>query len=203
MVLPVPFSTSIQQAPSPQVTALGLANEPISHKVGVLFYRLHLCWALGWVRLCTSPFSVHYSLVNGGPLSGAGLKSCSTWCRGSNPSLLREKLWVLVLWLCVTTPGGGRDCVSASPSLFDVVSLSLPWCAGFAQLVFRGFFQRKFAPYVAVDSVCPWEEVSSGSSYVTILKWNPPPPMQFWICLHSLIPIPGMYIPSLTPLNSA
>lgn len=59
---------------------------------------------------------------------------------GSNPSLLGEKLWVSVLsWLRVTTRAGGRDCVSASPTLFDVVSLSLPWCAGFAQLVFRVF----------------------------------------------------------------
>lgn len=67
---------SIQQAPAPQVTALGLANEPIAHKVGVLFYRL--C-------LCTSPFSVHHSLMNGGPLSGAGLKKATVPDVGFKP----------------------------------------------------------------------------------------------------------------------
>ena len=35
-----------------------------------------------------------------------------------------------------------------------------------------GFFKEEIIPYVAVDSVCPWEEVSSVSSYIiTILNW--------------------------------
>lgn len=32
------------------------------------------------------------------------------------------------------------------------------------------FFSEKILPYVAIDSLGPWEEVSSGSSYSTILK---------------------------------
>lgn len=37
------------------------------------------------------------------------------------------------------------------------------------QLVFRSFSQRIF-PFVAVDSLCPWENVSSRSSYAGILN---------------------------------
>lgn len=40
---------------------------------------------------------------------------------------------------------------------------------------FYFIFPEEIVPYVAVDSVCPLEEVSSGSSYfycVAILNWN-------------------------------
>lgn len=36
---------------------------------------------------------------------------------------------------------------------------------------FLDFFRGTF-PYVPVDLVCPWEEVSSGSPYVAILNQN-------------------------------
>lgn len=39
-----PSPGSIPQAPASQGTALGLADEPLSHKV-VLFHQLLLCWA--------------------------------------------------------------------------------------------------------------------------------------------------------------
>lgn len=39
------------------------------------------------------------------------------------------------------------------------------------QLV-SGFLSERIASCVAVDSVCPWEKVSSGASYVTILYWK-------------------------------
>lgn len=38
-------------------------------------------------------------------------------------------------------------------------------------LVF-GFLSEEIAPYVAGDSLCPWKEVSSRSSYITILNQN-------------------------------
>ena len=37
---------------------------------------------------------------------------------------------------------------------------------------FRGFVSEEVVSYIAVDSLCPWEEVSSGSSYVAVLNWN-------------------------------
>lgn len=46
------------------------------------------------------------------------------------------------------------------------------WCKGAVQLVFRSFFSERIFPYVAVDLVCLWEEVSSVSSYVNTLD-NP------------------------------
>ena len=35
-----------------------------------------------------------------------------------------------------------------------------------------GFFSEEIVPCVATDSVCPREEVSSGTSSVAILDWN-------------------------------
>lgn len=40
-------------------------------------------------------------------------------------------------------------------------------CVGISQLVLN-FFQSKLFKRVSVDLVCPWWEVSSGSSYITI-----------------------------------
>lgn len=34
------------------------------------------------------------------------------------------------------------------------------------------FFSKEIVPRVAVDSLCPQKEVSSGSSYVAILNWD-------------------------------
>lgn len=40
------------------------------------------------------------------------------------------------------------------------------------QLV-SGFLSKGIVLCVTVDSVCSWEEMSSGASWVTILDWNP------------------------------
>ena len=56
----------------------------------------------------------------------------------------------------------GEFVVSASLIHFSVAFFSFPTCAGVAQLVFRPF-SEEIVPRVAVDLVCPWEEVSSGS----------------------------------------
>lgn len=50
--------------------------------------------------------------------------------------------------------------------------LSFAQCAGVAHLVW-GFYSEELVPYVAVNSVCPGEEVSSGSAYVALWNWNP------------------------------
>ena len=52
----------------------------------------------------------------------------------------------------------GQDCALASPICFDVGEV--------APLVVR------FISSVAIDSACLWEEVSSGSSFASILKQN-------------------------------
>ena len=91
---------------------------------------------------------------------------------GSNPLFLREKLWVLSSLLIVGhCARDGVYGVPASPTCFNVVFSLFARCVVVIQPAFR-FFKEEIVPYVAVDSVCPWEEVSSGSSYVTILNWN-------------------------------
>lgn len=59
------------------------------------------------------------------------------------------------------------------PVDFDVGIFSVIQCIGVTQLV-SVFLSVGIAPFEAVYSVCPWEEVNSGSSYVTILVWNIP-----------------------------
>ena len=56
----------------------------------------------------------------------------------------------------------GEFVVSASLTHFNVAFFSLSTRVGVAQLVFRSF-SEEIAPRVAVDPVCPWEELSSGS----------------------------------------
>lgn len=62
------------------------------------------------------------------------------------------------------------DCLSL-PCYFHVGFFSLSWCVGVIQLVIRSSSEESMS-YVAVGW-CSWEEVSSGSSYVTILNQNP------------------------------
>lgn len=70
--------------------------------------------------------------------------------------------WRLGLW---------RDCISASPSHFDVGFFFSPFpCVGVTQLVL-GLFSEQIFPYVTADLACSCEEVSSGSFYITILNW--------------------------------
>lgn len=51
--------------------------------------------------------------------------------------------------------------------LFSFSDESLSYFSGFFF-----FFPEEIVPHVALDSVCAWKEVSSGSSYVAILNWN-------------------------------
>ena len=44
-------------------------------------------------------------------------------------------------------------------------------CVGVTQLA-SGFLSEGISPCVAVDLVCPWEEVTSGGSYVAVLDKN-------------------------------
>lgn len=60
----------------------------------------------------------------------------------------------------------------ASPTQFDKVLFSSVLCVVIAQADFKFFFRGNFS-YKAVDSVCPWREVSSGSFYVAILNLSP------------------------------
>lgn len=57
-----------------------------------------------------------------------------------------------------------------TPASFDVHLLSFASCVGVTQPVLRlFFFSEEVLPYVAVHSVCSWEEVRSGFSSLTIL----------------------------------
>lgn len=64
-----------------------------------------------------------------------------------------------------------RNCFSASPIHF-IVGFSSFACIKVFQLVSR-FLSEEILPYVVIDSMCPWKDVRSGASYVTILNQNP------------------------------
>lgn len=90
-----------------------------------------------------------------------------------NPSL-REKLWAseLTPMMSCCTSGVFYGDVGSQPLL---PSLMWPFCLfaqceGIVHLVFNIFLTEKIVSYVSMDSVCPRQEVSSGSSCVTILN---------------------------------
>lgn len=72
--------------------------------------------------------------------------------------------------LC-TSWGLQQDCLSISYPL-KCGFFSFAQCVGIAELVFRVFFPEEIGPHLAIDSVCLWEEVSSGSSYLPVLNQN-------------------------------
>lgn len=88
-------------------------------------------------------------------------------------SLLKEKLRVCefppdcgsLYWEC----SSWWDCVSASLTHFNVAFFSFATCVGVAQLVFWPL-SEEIVPCAAVDTVCLWDEVSSGSSYIAVLN---------------------------------
>lgn len=56
---------------------------------------------------------------------------------------------------------------------FDVGDMGiLAWCGEVSNLI-SAFLSEEIVLCVAVDSMYPWDEVSSGGSYVAILDWNP------------------------------
>lgn len=93
---------------------------------------------------------------------------------GSNPSLLGEKLWVVSSFQIGGHCAGGRVhgeiVVSASSAPFVWDSLICLVCRSCS--VTFGLSSEEIVPFVAVDSVCPGEEVRSEASSVAILNWN-------------------------------
>lgn len=96
------------------------------------------------------------------------------WCPYS--LLLREKLLVgrsfLIIRHCAQGMVYGKIVFQAflSISVWVMVFSHLPNVQDLLSQ-FLDFFQREFL-CVAVDLVCPWEEMSSGGTYVTILDCN-------------------------------
>lgn len=102
---------------------------------------------------------------------------CLIW--GKNSSLLRKELQVLRSLSIVSCHIGGRvygqDCVSTFPTCFGVISLSFVWCEEVTLPVFSLVshspptppHQEEIVLYVALDSVCLWEEMSLGFSVLT------------------------------------
>lgn len=68
--------------------------------------------------------------------------------------------------------GVWQDRVPASVACLPARRLYLAPFRGVRLSPIFKFFSEEVAPYVAVDSVCFWEVVSSGSPYVTILNWD-------------------------------
>ena len=109
--------------------------------------------------------------VSGARLSGAGLKSWGARC-GVQPlcsSGISSVVSSLLIAGCCT---GFKMRLSQPllPASMCVFFSRLPGMEG--SLVVLGFLSGEDVLYVAVDSVCPWWEVSSESSSVTILNWN-------------------------------
>ena len=90
----------------------------------------------------------------------------------SNLSLLREKLGFVSSLLILGHHAGD--------GLYGRLCLSYLFCCGVILLHLRcrscsaSFLisSEGFVLYVAVDSVYPWEEVSSGFFYIAVLSWN-------------------------------
>lgn len=91
-----------------------------------------------------------------------------------HPSLLKEKLQILSFLLIMGRYAGGGiygEIVSRPflPALilFSSCLPNVKWLL----YQFLGFI-REVVPYITVDLVLTWEEVSSGSFYVSILNQN-------------------------------
>lgn len=99
-------------------------------------------------------------------LSGSGLKS---WVY-NNPVLLKEKL------NSESPPGWGSPCQNGLTGKWclDLCCLSVAFLSLAHVTVllheFSGLFSEEIVPCVALDSVCTWEDVGSGSFSITILN---------------------------------
>ena len=80
-----------------------------------------------------------------------------------NPLFLREKLWVLSSLSVMGCHGGHGiyDKIVSQPLLLLWYSFLLVYlmCVVIQPAFSFFFFKEKIVPYVAVDSVCLWEEV--------------------------------------------
>lgn len=97
---------------------------------------------------------------------------CPGW--GPNPSLLREKLWVLgplLMECCCAGVGLIGGCVSAWPPCFSIWFPSHDPQVKGSLHQFLGFVQRKL---FHVQRQVLWEDVSSISSSADILNWDLP-----------------------------
>ena len=112
-----------------------------------------------------------------GPVPHAGVLKVGALGVGSKPFTPQGEAgsWKIPPDCMVLCQGWGLLCesVSAFPIHFnvgDVGIFSFAQCVGVVQLVSRSPAER-IAPCVAIDRYvrCPWEEVSSGASCVTIL----------------------------------
>lgn len=81
--------------------------------------------------------------------------------------------WSCELLPLVAAAGMGHSaglCLSLSTHCnINLFSFAQP--VGMAQVV-SGCLSEETVPYVAMESVCLWEEMNSGSSYVAILNQN-------------------------------
>lgn len=57
------------------------------------------------------------------------------------------------------------------PSLSNLLQCGFSLISAMCSLQPLGFLEE-ILPYVALDCMYPWEEMSSGFSYINILNWN-------------------------------
>lgn len=91
---------------------------------------------------------------------------------GSNPTFLREKLKIVsslpIVCGCVRVDESVSQPFSTH---FNVYIFSLIPCIGVPRLVFQ-FLSEGIAPCIAVDLMCPWEKMSSGSWFCHLLQFT-------------------------------
>lgn len=109
---------------------------------------------------------------------GSSYLRCGSWnCQmgHSDPLLLRGKLGIMsFLWIVGHHTMGGVFSKIVSHLLLPVLIRGFLDCPLRRSLlaIVLWFLSEEIFLYVAVHSVCLWEEVSSGSSYFTILNQN-------------------------------
>lgn len=127
--------------------------------IALWIYREKLCW-FSKLDVLKSHFSV------------AGLKS---WSAHYGDKTFSSSKRNRILGSCLFMGHSVRSRINEKlvsqpflPSLMWVYSSFAQWVA-IAQTDLEIFSEEKF-PYVAVESVCPWEEVSSESIYIIMLS---------------------------------
>lgn len=186
-----------QQAYAPLAGALRLANEFSSHVVLVLSNLLPLYWVLEWMSLpwaflrAASPFYTVLFLLN---INSAGFQSqmfLELVSPVQDPRIgvpdLMHKFLIPQGKFCIgdhglltpdslLTPDCGLLCWVGSLVRWHLCLSSACWsglfilCCGGSVNLFSGCFSEGLFACVAVDLLCPWERVSSGTSH--LVSWT-------------------------------
>lgn len=165
----------------------------MSPMVQALFKWLLLHWVLGQVSLCVNPLKCPLVL-----LGVTDFQSQTFWRLVSlvsdprvgvpviryKPLAPQGKGLYFQISPVVVEPGR-QDHDSASPTRLHVALLFFVVEVLFIQIL--GLFSEKIIPYVAINLMCPREEVCSGSCYTAVLNYLPSHPLPFFFAIVNRI----------------